>query len=319
MKINSESAKAFTLIELLVAAALNLKSNESNGKSWLVGRGHTFYISKNLRFLRTLWIIFVGLPLIASAHLYTPPSYAILSADNKFMLVMCSPINTNWDSGCIFMLPSGQQINLREKFKTNGVYRLDNFECVQPLDWFADENELFYYQGFDILVRLNQFAVETQNKTNWSWCLRFYDQGKVVKQYQVNDLVAIPRPSFLPGTTYGWHTVWYELAAFTSGEGLYPLSGSYYSQWQFVLVTEPQFFGPMKLSNGNVFVFNVFTGKIVQQWRHHPLVKALIVVILFLASCFLALVYCLKLFRKLRFRQPGLRRFMRTSDFGCSL
>ncbi|HEX3624363.1 MAG TPA: hypothetical protein VH280_02950 [Verrucomicrobiae bacterium] len=250
-------------------------------------------------FLTILWTIFVGLPLTISAHLYTPPSYAILSADNKSMLVMCSPIDTNWDSGCIFTLPSGQQINLRERFKTNGVYRLDNFECVQPLDWFADQSELFAYGGFDILVRLNQFAVETQNKTNWSWCLRFYDQGKVIKQYQVKDLVAIPHALSLPETSYGWHTVWYELGAFTSGEGLYPLTGSCSSQWQFVLVTEPQFFGPMKLSNGNVFVFNVFTGDIVQQWRHHPLVKFLVVAFLFVALCFLALVYSLKIFRKL--------------------
>jgi hypothetical protein len=214
---------------------------------------------------------------------------------------MCSPINTNWDSGCIFTLPSGQQINLREKFKTNGVYRLDNFECVQPLDWFADQSELFNYGDFDILVRLNQFAVDTQNKTNWSWCLRFYDQGKVVKEYQVKDLVAIPHPMYLPETTYGWHTVWYELAAFTGGEGLYPLSGSYYSQWQFVLVTEPQYFGPFKLSNGNVFVFNVFTGKIIQQWRYHPSINFLITITLFLASGYFALVYCVKIFRK-RFR-----------------
>lgn len=248
---------------------------------------------------KVLWIIFIGLPLTASAHLYTPPSYAILSADGKSMLVMCSPIETNWDSGCIYTLPSGEQINLREKFKTNGVYRLDNFECVQPLDWYADQGELFYYQGFDILVRLNQFAVDTQNKTNWSWCLRFYDQGKVVKQYQVKDLVAIPHPLFLPETSYGWHTVWYELGAFTCGEGLYPLTGSYYSQWQFVLVTEPQFFRSIKLSNGNFFVFNVFTGGIIQQWRYHPLIKFLIVAISVLTLCLLALIYCAKIFRKL--------------------
>lgn len=212
---------------------------------------------------------------------------------------MCSPIYTNWDSGCIFTLPSGQQINLREKFKTNGVYRVDNFECVQPLDWYADQGELFSYGGFDILVRLNSFAVDTQNKTNWSWCIKFYDQGKEVKQYQVKDLVAIPSALSLPETSDGWHTVWYELAAFTGGEGLYPLSGSYASQWQFVLVTEPQFFGPIKLSDGNVFVFNVFNGKIIQQWRHHPLIHFFIIVIMFLVSCFLALVCCVKIFRKL--------------------
>jgi hypothetical protein len=259
-----------------------------------------FRTPKNLGLLRILWIILAGLPLTASASLYEPPSYAIISADNKTMLVMCSPIKTNWDSGYIFTLPSGQQINLREKFKTNGVYRLDNFQCVQPLDWFADQSELFNYGDFNILVRLNQFAVDSQDKTNWSWCLRFYKQGKVVKEYQVKDLVGIPSYLFLPETSYGWHTVWYELAAFTGGAGMYPLSGSYYSQWQFVLVTEPQFFGPWtKLSNGNVYVFDVFTGEIVQQWRHHPLVKCLIDVILFLALYFLALVCCVKIYRKL--------------------
>jgi hypothetical protein len=258
---------------------------------------------------KIIWIFFAAFPFVASASLYEPPSYAILSADNKSILVMCSSIKTNWDSGYIFTLPSGQQINLREKFKTNGVYQLDNFQCVQPLNWYADQSELFYYGGFDILVRLNEFAVDTQNKTNWSWCLRFYDQGKVVKEYQVKDLVALPHYLFLPETSYGWHTVWYELGAFTSGEGLYPLSGSYYSQWQFVLMTEPQAFGPIKLSDGNVFVFDVFNGKIIQQWRRHPLIKFLIVIITFLALYFLTFICCArifkKLFRKLRPKKGG--------------
>jgi hypothetical protein len=258
-----------------------------------------FFMPKILPFAKIVWIFVFLLPVKILASLYTPPSYAILSADNQFMLVMCSPVETNWDSGRVFALPSGQQIDLREKFKTNGVYRLDNFECVQPLNWFADEGELFAYKGFDILVRLNRFAVDTQDKTNWSWCLKFYDHGREVKQYQVKDLVGIPHFLFLPQTSYGWHTVWHELAAFTSGEGLYPLSGSYYSQWQFVLVTEPQFFGRIKLSDGNVFVFSPFTGKIIQQWRHHPLPKLFAIVILLLASCFLALVCCVKIFRKL--------------------
>jgi hypothetical protein len=252
-----------------------------------------------LRFAIIVWVVLIGLPIKSLARLYVPPSYAILSTDNQFMLVMCSSVKTNYDSGCIFALPSGQQIDLRDKFKTNGVYRLSNFECVQPLDWFADEGELFASEDFGILVRLNRFAVETQNKTNWSWCLKFYNKGKEIKQYQVKDLVAVPNILFLPFTSSGWHTVWHETAAFTSGDGLYAVTGSYYSQFQFVLVTEPQFFGRIKLSDGNVFVFNVFTGEIVQQWRHHPLIKFLAIVILILSLCILAFVCCVKIFRKL--------------------
>ena len=215
------------------------------------------------------------------------------------MLVMCSDIKTNYDSGSVFTLPSGQQIDLREKFRTNGVYRSDNFECVQPLDWFADAGELFTSGDFDILIRLNRFAVESQNRTNWSWCLKFYNKGKEVKQYQVKDLVAMPRASFLPFTTSGYHTVWHETAAFTSAGGLYPVTGSYHSLFEFVLITEPQFFGRIKLSEGNVFVFDPFTGGIIQQWRHHPLIKLLSFVILILALCFLVLVCCVKVFKKL--------------------
>ena len=215
------------------------------------------------------------------------------------MLVMCSPVKTNYDSGCIFALPSDQQLNLREKFKTNGIYRLDTFECVQPLNWFADRGELFTSEDFGILVRLNRFAVETQSKTNWSWCLKFYDKGKEIKHYQVKDLVAMPHFLFLPYTSSGWHTVWHETAAFTSDSGLYAVTGSYHSQFQFVLVTEPQFVGRIKLSDGNVFVFNVFTGEIVQQWRHHPLIQLSIIVISFLAFFFLAIFLCVRLLRKL--------------------
>jgi hypothetical protein len=258
-------------------------------------------VPKFLRLAIVVWIILIGItvPIKSLASLYTPPSYAILSADNQFMLVMCSPVKTNYDSGRIFALPSGKQIDLRERFKTNGVYRLDNFECVQPLDWFADDGELFTSGDFDILIRLNRFAVETQNRTNWSWCLKFYNKGKEVKQYPVKDLVGIPHVLFLPQTTYGWHTVWHETGAFTSGGGLYPMTGSYYSLFEFVLVTEPQYFGRIKLSDGNVFVFNVFTGEIIQQWRHHPLIKFLIIVILFLSLCTLALAVCVQICRKL--------------------
>lgn len=256
---------------------------------------------KILRFAIIVWIILIGitLPIKSLASLYTPSSYAILSTDNQFMLVMCSPVKTNYDSGRIFALPFGKQIDLREKFKTNGVYRLDNFECVQPLDWFADDGELFTSGDFDILIRLNRFAVETQSRTNWSWCLKFYNKGKEVRQYQVKNLVGIPHELFLPFASSGWHTVWHETAAFTSGGGLYPMTGSYHSLFEFVLVTEPQFFGRIKLSDGNVFVFNVFTGEIVQQWRHHPLIKFLIIVILFLSACCLALFFCVKIFKKL--------------------
>jgi hypothetical protein len=252
-----------------------------------------------LRYAIIVWAVLIGLPIKSSASLYCPPSYAILSADKQFMLVMCSPLKTNYDSGRIFALPSGKQIDLREKFKTNGVYRLDNFECIQPLDWFADDGELFTSGDFDILIRLNRFAVETQNRTNWSWCLNFYNKGKEVKRYQVKDLVGMPHALFLPQTSYGWHSVWNETGAFTAGSGLYDVAGSYSSQFQFVLVTEPQFFGRIKLSDGNVFVFNVFTGEIVQQWRHHPLIKFLIIVILSLSISILALAVCVLVFRKL--------------------
>jgi hypothetical protein len=254
---------------------------------------------KILRSAKIVWIIFCFLPIKVLASLDVPRSYAILSADNQFMLVMCSPIKTNYDSGLVFTIPSGKQINLREQFKTNGIYRLDNFQCVQSLDWFAEEGDLFTSEDFSILIRLNSVAVETQNNTNWSWCLKFYNKGKEVKQYKVKDLVAMPHVLFLPETSYGWHSVWHETEAFTSGAGLYPLSGSYSSQWQFILVTEPQFFGQIKLSDGNIFVFNPFTGEIIQQWRHHPLIKFLAIVILFLSLCVLALLCCVKIFKKL--------------------
>ena len=156
---------------------------------------------KILHFAKTVWIIFIAWPHATFASLYDPPSYAILSADNQSMLVMCSPVETNWDSGRVFTLPSGRGIDLRETFKTNGIYRLDNFECIQPLDWFADKAELFVTIDFGVLIRLNGYAIETQNRTNWSWCLKFYKDGKEVKQYQVKDLVAMPHVLFLPQTS----------------------------------------------------------------------------------------------------------------------
>jgi hypothetical protein len=104
---------------------------------------------------------------------------------------------------------------------------------------------------------------------------------------------------FLPLTSYGWHTVWHETAAFATGSGLYDVTGSYASQFQFVLVTEPQFFCHIKLSDGNVFVFNVFTGEIVQQWRHHPLIKFSIFVVVFAAFSILLIFLCVRILRTL--------------------
>jgi hypothetical protein len=255
---------------------------------------------KILGFAKIVWIILIGLPIESSARLYCPPSYAILSADKQFLLVMCSPVKTNYDSGRIFKLPSGQQIDLRERFKTNGIYRLDDFECVQPLNWFADEGELFASEDFGILVRLNRFAVETQNKTNWCWCLKFYNKGKEIKQYQVKDLVAMPHFFFLPFTSDGWHTVWHATAMYTSYSAFVDIAYSYNSQFQFILVTAPQFFGPIHLSDGNVFLFNAGTGEIVQEWRHHPLIKFSIIVISFFVLVLLLVLLCIR----------GLRKFM---------
>lgn len=121
---------------------------------------------KILRFAIISWIILIGitLPIKSLARLYLPPSFAIVSADNQFLLVMRSPVEIEYDQGHIFKLPSGKEIDLREKFKTNGIYRLDNFECIQPFDWFADGGELFASEDFSILVRLNRVAVETKKQ-----------------------------------------------------------------------------------------------------------------------------------------------------------
>jgi hypothetical protein len=257
-------------------------------------------MTKILRFAIIIWTTFIGLalPTQSLARLYVPSSFAILSDDAQLLLVMRSPIKIEWDEGRIFKLPSGQEINLREKFTTNGVFRLDNFECVLPLDWFADGSELFASEDFNILVRLNQFAVETKNKTNWCWCLKFYSKGKEVKQYKVKDLVEIPHFFFLPFTSDGWHTVWYATAMYTSSSAFIDIAHSYNSYFQFILVTAPQSFGRIHLSDGNVFLFNARTGEIVQQWRHHPLIKFSIGVISFLAFFLLLIFLCVRSLRK---------------------
>ena len=259
---------------------------------------------KILHFAKIIWIILIvaALPIKSSASLYCPSSYAIPSADNQFLLVMRSPVKIEYDSGHIFKLPSGQEIDLRDKFKTNGVYRLDSFECVQPLNWFADGGELFASEDFSILVRLNRFAVESQSRTNWNWCLKFYNKGKEIKQYQVKDLVALPRVLFLPFTSSGWHTVWHATAMYTSSSGFIDIAHSYNSQFQFILVTAPQSFGRIHLSEGNVFLFNAGTGEIVQQWRHHPLIKFSIIVIVLLLFCAFAIFLCVRALQKLFYK-----------------
>jgi hypothetical protein len=132
--------------------------------------------------------------------------------------------------------------------------------------------------------------------------LKFYNKGKEIKQYQVKDLVALPRVLFLPFTSSGWHTVWHATAMYTSSSGFIDIAHSYNSQFQFILVTAPQSFGRIHLSEGNVFLFNAGTGEIVQQWRHHPLIKFSIIVIVLLLFCAFAIFLCVRALQKLFYK-----------------
>ena len=230
------------------------------------------------------------LPNFCPASLYNPSSFAIVSSDQKFLLVMRSTVKAPSDQGRMFKLPSGHEIDLREKFQTNGVFRLDSFECIQPFPWFADEGELFASGDFKLLVRLNRFAVESQKLKDWSWCLKFYKEGKEVKEYQVGDLVGIPKTLFLPYTTSGWHSVWYATAMYTDSSNYIDIQHSYSSYNQFVLITAPQSLGRMHLTDGNVFLFNAHNGEILQEWRYHPLVRCYLIVGGILAALTFAVV-----------------------------
>lgn len=216
---------------------------------------------------------------------------------------MRSPVKIEYDRGHIFKLPSGQGIDLREKFKTNGVYRLDTFECVQSLNWFADEDELFASDDFSLLVRLNRFGSDDK------WCLKFYKNYKEIKQYKVGDLVQMPYFLFLPQTSYGWHSMWFATAMYTSHSEFVEIKPAYSSYNQFVLITAPQaiyFYKKIPLSDGNVFLFNANNGEIVQKWRHHPLIKFCMVVISFLTLFLLLIFLCVRGLQKL-FRH-GIRK-----------
>lgn len=247
-------------------------------------------MTKILRFAIIIWTTFVGLalPTQSLARLYVPSSFAILSDDAQLLLVMRSPVKIEWDEGRIFKLPSGQEINLREKFTTNGVFRLDTFECVQPLNWFADDGELFASGDLSLLVRLNRFGSDDK------WCLKFYNKGKEIKQYKVGDLVQLPYYTLLPFDTYGYHPMWYVMATYTDSSEFYVVRPSYSSFRQFILVTAPQSLGHLRLSDGNVFLFNATTGEIVQEWRHHPLIKLCLIAVLFLGLLLLFIFFVVR-------------------------
>ncbi len=239
------------------------------------------------------------LPNRCSASLYCPSSYAILSADQQFLLVMRSPVKIENDRDHFFRLPSGQNIDLRDKFHTNGIFRLDTLQCVQPLDWFADDGELFASGDFKLLVRLNRFAIESQKHEPWRWCLKFYNNGKEVKHYQVQDLVEIPNFFFLPQTSYGWHSVWFATAMYTDFSEFVNIQVSASSYNQFILVTAPQFLGRFHLSDGNVFLFNANNGEIKQEWHHYPWIKLSLIIIGFLTVMALLFTMLFRAIRKL--------------------
>ena len=148
----------------------------------------------------------VAMPAVASAGLFAYNDYAVLSSDRTRVLVMVSPLlePRTLDPGVI-NLPAGRTVSIQKTFAKSGVYDTKTLEPIWRVDWYAIDGELRWSADFSHLVRLNYYGFHR------SGGLTFYHDGKLIKQYEADDLLTdLKSAYFLPYETFGWYTRWHE-------------------------------------------------------------------------------------------------------------
>jgi len=128
-------------------------------------------------------------------------SYFIPSDDGKHILVLLSPVPISEDAIVFSELPNGRSVHLRSTFPTSGLYETDGSTPVWTVDWH--DGSCVLSSDSNYLVRIRDFGdLNHPNDENSGWAIRFYSFGKLIKQYDVDELVDYP--SLLP---YWYHSI----------------------------------------------------------------------------------------------------------------
>ena len=163
--------------------------------------------------IRPVWFFAVFTFLLLStgskvlrAGLSAPASFAVLSPDEKRVLVMRS-FDVAYDEKhpVMFSMPGGRSIVLHEVFPKSGTYDSTSFAPIWQVDWYAFEYCLRWSPNFDDVVRLNTHAL------NSNWASAFYHSGRLTHQYDKQDLLTgLRHPVFFPLSTWDWYSKWYD-------------------------------------------------------------------------------------------------------------
>jgi hypothetical protein len=153
---------------------------------------------------KVLLIVLLVLPTAVCASISSPDSHITLSEDGTRLLVMLS-WDVKYDQTPTATLPDGRTVTLRSTFAKSGAYDAASLAPIWQVDWFAFKRDLRWSADFRHVVRRNRKGFRSD------WALAFYDDGKVIKDYDCAHLLTIPRGDWcLPYETSDWHRRWYE-------------------------------------------------------------------------------------------------------------
>ena len=132
-----------------------------------------------------------------------PPSYAVPTTDGQHLFVMLSDTLLDEDEGNECMLPNGQQVKLRERFYSSGLYKIGSTLPIWTVNWYGEEWTVRLSQEGRYATRVNLYGGDGRFKP---WAVKFYDQGEETKSYDVKELVDYP--SLMEFTTWDYHFLW---------------------------------------------------------------------------------------------------------------
>lgn len=134
----------------------------------------------------------------ASAMLRRSDSFVVPSRDGTRVLVMRPLIDGRPAKGDMglgsYRLPDGRRVEIANAFPQSGVYEMSDLTPVWTVGWYVFPENIMGSQDLSCVAVVNPFALSSGGTA-----LRFYRDGKAIKQYSLDELVRhFGRPSFFP-------------------------------------------------------------------------------------------------------------------------
>ncbi len=152
---------------------------------------------------------------------------------------MLSPVSLSEDEGNVCALPSGEQVKLRERFSSSGLYKIGAPPVpVWTVNWYGEKGLVRMSRDGRYLVRVNRFGGGGYGEPVSSyWCLRFYDSGAQIKSYNTDELVDYP--SLMEFTSSDWHFLWIDYSVYRADvhDGIIDLKTTTRESYRFDVTT----------------------------------------------------------------------------------